>query len=50
MKKLLMTLVAAFAVAISANAQVYVGGGFSVQGNDDGNTTTTTYKFLPEIG
>ena len=37
MKKFLMTLVAAFAVAMSANAQVYVGGGFSINGVDNGN-------------
>ena len=36
MKKILMTMVAAV-IAVSASAQVYVGGGFSVQGNDDGN-------------
>ena len=50
MKKFLMTLVAAFAVAMSANAQVYVGGGFSINGVDNGNTTVTTYKFIPEVG
>ena len=50
MKKFLMTLVAAFAVAMSANAQVYVGGGFGINGVDNGNTTVTTYKFIPEVG
>ena len=50
MKKILMTMVAALGLAISANAQVYVGGGFSVKGNDNGQTTYTTYKFLPEVG
>ena len=30
MKKFLMTLVAAFGLAVSANAQTYVGGGFSI--------------------
>ena len=50
MKKILMTMVAALGLAISANAQVYVGGGFSVKSNDDGKTTYTTYKFLPEVG
>ena len=50
MKKILMTMVAALGLAISANAQVYVGGGFAVQGHDNGNDTYTTYKFLPEVG
>ena len=50
MKKFLMTLVAAFGLAVSANAQTYVGGGFSIFGQDNGNTTVTTYKFIPEIG
>lgn len=43
-------LVAAFGLAVSANAQTYVGGGFSIFGQDNGNTTVTTYKFIPEIG
>ena len=50
MKKFLMTLVAAFAVAMSANAQVYVGGGFGIHGVDNGGSTITTYKFIPEVG
>lgn len=50
MKKILMTMVAALGLAISANAQVYVGGGFAVQGHDNGGNTYTTYKFLPEVG
>ena len=50
MKKILMTMVAALGLAISANAQVYVGGGFAVQGHDNGSDTYTTYKFLPEVG
>ena len=46
MKKFLMTLVAAFGLAVSANAQTYVGGGFSIFGQDNGNTTVNTYKFM----
>ena len=50
MKKIVLTLVAAFA-AISMNAQVYVGGsvGFtSVKSN--GGDSETEFKFVPEIG
>src|SRR5574344_2125212 len=54
MKKFFMTLVAAAMVAVSANAQVYVGGGFAVASHDvdygNVDVTTTTYKFLPEVG
>ena len=50
MKKILMTLVAA-AMAVSVNAQIYVGGSVGVGsvkfGSDDAETT---YKFMPEIG
>ena len=51
MKKLLMTLVASVAIAVSANAQVFVGGsvGFGsvkVAGND----SEVTYKIVPEVG
>ncbi len=57
MKKLFMTLVAAV-MAVSASAQVYVGGTFSVNGNEtkiqaaglEKATKNTTYEFLPEIG
>jgi hypothetical protein len=58
MKKLFMTLVAAV-MAVSASAQVYVGGTFSVDGhkekakaanNIEVTTDNTTYEFLPEIG
>lgn len=50
-----MTLVAAAMVAVSASAQVYVGGSFGVgshtfdYGHGD-DKTVTTYKFMPEIG
>lgn len=48
MKKILMTIVAAFA-ALSMNAQVYVGGeiGFA---SEKVNDSETTFKFIPEIG
>ena len=51
MKKLLMTLVASVAIAVSANAQVFVGGsvGFGsvkVAGGD----SEVTYKIVPEVG
>lgn len=51
MKKLLMTLVASVAIAVSANAQVFVGGsvGFGsvkVGGGD----SEVTYKIVPEVG
>ncbi|MBR4389180.1 MAG: outer membrane beta-barrel protein [Prevotella sp.] len=50
MKKILMTLTVAV-MAISANAQVYVGGGFGVaSASVDGGDDVTTYKFVPEVG
>ncbi len=50
MKKLFMTLTVAI-MAISANAQVYVGGGFGVASTSvDGGDDVTTYKFVPEVG
>ena len=40
MKKFLMTVIAAVLVAVSADAQVYVGGSLGIAGNDyNGNTT-----------
>ena len=50
MKKILMTMVAAFA-AVSMNAQVYVGGsvGF-VSAKMGGGDSESTYKIIPEIG
>ena len=45
-----MTLVAAV-MAVSASAQVYVGGGVGIGSMDNGgDNNTTTYKFVPEIG
>jgi hypothetical protein len=52
MKKILMTLVVA-AMAVSANAQMYVGGGVglgSSKWDTDGAENVTSYKFIPEIG
>ena len=49
MKKILMTMVAAFA-AVSMNAQVYVGGSLGFASYDDGNTSKTSFKLLPEVG
>ena len=50
MKKILMTMVAAFA-AVSMNAQVYVGGelGFT-SSKVNGGDSKTSFKILPEIG
>ncbi len=45
MKKIMMTLVATV-MALTVNAQAYVGGGVGVATNDD----VTTFKFLPEVG
>lgn len=50
MKKFILSLAAAFMLAMGANAQVYVGGGVGIAGNDNGDETVTTYKFVPEIG
>lgn len=50
MKKFLMTLTVAL-MAISANAQVYVGGGFGIASTSvDGADDVTTFKFVPEVG
>ena len=45
MKKIMMTLVATV-MALTVNAQAYVGGGVGVASTDD----VTTFKFLPEVG
>ncbi len=45
MKKIMMTLVATV-MALTVNAQAYVGGGVGVASDDD----VTTFKFLPEVG
>lgn len=50
MKKILMTIAAAF-VAVTMNAQVFVGGSVGVASIKNGNADAeTTYKFVPEIG
>lgn len=50
MKKLFLTMVVAV-MAISANAQVYVGGGFGIASTSvDGGNDVTSYKFVPEVG
>ena len=53
MKKFLMTIAAAF-VAVSMNAQVYVGGSlnFSAMSSQKlaGDQSETVFKILPEIG
>jgi len=49
MKKLLLVAVIACA-AISANAQVYLGGTAGVWRNDDNGAKTTSFQITPEIG
>ena len=50
MKKLFMTLAAAV-IAVSASAQVYVGGNAGIASTKiAGQDSKTTYKVLPEIG
>lgn len=50
MKKIFMTLVAT-AMAVSMNAQVYVGGSVGVGSVKLGSADAeTTYKFVPEVG
>lgn len=50
MKKLFMTLAAAV-IAVSASAQVYVGGNVGIASTKiAGQDSKTTYKVLPEIG
>lgn len=50
MKKLFMTLAAAV-IAVSASAQVYLGGNFGIASTKiAGQDSKTTYKVLPEIG
>ena len=50
MKKFLMTLIIAL-MAISANAQVYVGGGVGIASTSYGDDEdVTTFKFVPEVG
>ena len=50
MKKFFMIL-ASTVMAMSVNAQVYVGGGIGVSTTGGDNTDdVTSYKFVPEIG
>jgi hypothetical protein len=53
MKKILMTMVAAFA-AMSMNAQLYVGGSFAFEAWSSqklaGDKSETVFKLMPEIG
>ncbi len=50
MKKILMTLAAA-CMAVTMNAQVFVGGSVGVASIKNGNADAeTTYKFVPEVG
>jgi len=53
MKKILMTLAAAF-VAVSMNAQVYVGGSLGINAwssqKNAGDRSETTFSILPEVG
>jgi hypothetical protein len=50
MKKIMFTL-AAMLIAVSASAQVYVGGTAGIASvKNAANDNETTYKFLPEIG
>ena len=49
MKKIFMTLAAAV-MAVTMNAQVFVGGGVGVASVDNGTNDVTTFKFLPEVG
>lgn len=52
MKKLFLSMVVAL-MAVSASAQVYVGGGVGIGSSKvdaDGAESVTTYKFVPEVG
>ena len=53
MKKILMTMVAAFA-AVSMNAQVYIGGSVAIEAWSSqklaGDKSETAFKIMPEIG
>ena len=53
MKKILMTMVAAFA-AVSMQAQVYIGGSFAIEAwssqKNAGDKSETVFKIMPEIG
>lgn len=49
MKKFFTTLAAAV-VAVSVNAQVYVGGNVGIASIDNGDDSETVYSLLPEVG
>lgn len=49
MKKIMMTIAAAF-VATAMNAQVYVGGGVGLTTTSHDGDTRTSFKIMPEIG
>lgn len=49
MKKIFMTIAAAF-VAVSMNAQVYLGGGIGFQSKSYDGNSTSSFNFIPEIG
>ena len=49
MKKLFMMMVATM-MAMTMNAQGYVGGGIGFGTYDNGNHDVTSFKFLPEVG
>ncbi len=50
MKKLFLTLVAAMALAFSANAQFYVGGSFGLSVNSTKDHTSSSFYLNPEFG
>jgi len=49
MKKIMMTMAAAM-MAVTMNAQVYVGGSLGLASHDNGNKTETAFKIMPEVG
>ncbi len=49
MKKIFMTL-AATVMAMTINAQAFIGGGVGVVNTDNGDNDVTTFKFVPEMG
>lgn len=49
MKKFFMTLVAAV-VAMSMDAQVFIGGGVGFANTSDGDDDVTSFKLMPEVG
>ncbi len=49
MKKFLM-MVAFVAATMTANAQVYVGGGLGFNSHDNGAESSTAFEIMPEVG